>query len=397
VSNGNYDQNYTGSGGSTPANPATVTGTSGCASLTGATVTVTYGSAIPANTTVTAVSPVGNSVSISNPLQGAGVKTGDTIQLSTLASPPCVTIAGGINSQFGMNFNKSCSNSPTEFFIQYNGIWGAWGAATAYGLDELFPGGDYLGNQNGGFGSVAPVFPIGLMLSNSGNFNTPGPERALDSGPAASTATYSLPGDVRLNSTPVPGANLAWIDTTLFSTTLSGAVTQGVTTSVSVAACPSPALAANTRIVDITTTNVNNAYLGLLTSCSGTTLTFVSAVANSGASSDTINFVRQQAAGIVQDVIPVISSCGGGTPSIATGSNNIAGQFTMGTGSPTACTITFSHPYPNHAFCTVTPASSGGAAITGGDYLSTMSASSFTWTLGTGTSSLVFDYTCGWN
>lgn len=91
--------------------------------------------------------------------------------------------------------------------------------------------------------------------------------------------------------------------------------------------------------------------------------------------------------------LPVASSCGT-SPSVTTGSNSNAGQFTMGTATPTACTITFASPFPNYGFCTVTPASSGGAAITGGYYLSAQSKTAFTLTIGTGTSSLVWNYTC---
>jgi hypothetical protein len=65
----------------------------------------------------------------------------------------------------------------------------------------------------------------------------------------------------------------------------------------------------------------------------------------------------------------------------------------MGTGSPTACTITFGIAYPNASFCTVTPAS----AYTGTYYISAESATAFTITLSSGTSGAVFNYTCGGN
>jgi hypothetical protein len=93
---------------------------------------------------------------------------------------------------------------------------------------------------------------------------------------------------------------------------------------------------------------------------------------------------------------PALTSCGT-SPSVDTGSSNSAGQFTLGTGSPTACTVTFAVAYPSKAFCTVSPASSGGAAISGGYYISAQSKTAFTLTIGTGTNSLVFNYTCGGN
>lgn len=92
--------------------------------------------------------------------------------------------------------------------------------------------------------------------------------------------------------------------------------------------------------------------------------------------------------------LPTISSCGTSPPAATAGSSNNAGQFTLGTGTPTACTVTFATAFPTSAFCTVTPASLGGAAIVGGYYISAQSASAFTLTIAVGTDSLVFNYTC---
>ena len=84
---------------------------------------------------------------------------------------------------------------------------------------------------------------------------------------------------------------------------------------------------------------------------------------------------------------PTASSCGT-SPSVASGSSGNGGQFTLGTGSPTACTITYATAFPTNAFVTVTPASN----YTGTYYISAQSASAFTLTLGSGTSSAVFNY-----
>jgi hypothetical protein len=89
-------------------------------------------------------------------------------------------------------------------------------------------------------------------------------------------------------------------------------------------------------------------------------------------------------------LVPVISSCGTSPPAASAGSSQNAGQFTLGTGSPTACTITYVIPYPNYAYCTVTPASN----YTGTYYISAQSKTAFTVTLGTGTSSAIFNYIC---
>ena len=86
---------------------------------------------------------------------------------------------------------------------------------------------------------------------------------------------------------------------------------------------------------------------------------------------------------------PSLTHCGT-SPSMAAHSGTNVGQFTLGTGMPTSCTLTFSVAFSNSAFCTVTPAS----AYTGTYYISASLASGFTVTLGTGTNSVAFNYTC---
>ena len=102
------------------------------------------------------------------------------------------------------------------------------------------------------------------------------------------------------------------------------------------------------------------------------------------------NGVNSSTRFIVTANLPTISACGTTPPAATAGSSNNAGQFTLGTGTPTACTVTFNSAYPTYAYCTVTPASN----YTGTYYISAQSKTAFTVTLGTGTSSAVFNYTC---
>lgn len=88
--------------------------------------------------------------------------------------------------------------------------------------------------------------------------------------------------------------------------------------------------------------------------------------------------------------LPTISSCGTSPPAAAAGSTSNGGQFTLGTGSPSACTITFAQAFSNYAYCTATPASS----YTGTYYVSASSKTAFTVTLSAGTSNVVFNYSC---
>lgn len=102
------------------------------------------------------------------------------------------------------------------------------------------------------------------------------------------------------------------------------------------------------------------------------------------------NGVNSSTRFIVTANLPTISACGTTPPAATAGSSNNAGQFTLGTGTPTACTVTFNSAYPTYAYCTVSPASN----YTGTYYISAQSRTAFTVTLGTGTSSAVFNYTC---
>jgi hypothetical protein len=89
---------------------------------------------------------------------------------------------------------------------------------------------------------------------------------------------------------------------------------------------------------------------------------------------------------------PTASACGT-SPTVDSGSSSNFGKVTLGTGSPTACTLTFVTAFPTNAYCSVTPVSN----YTGTYYISAQSRTAFTITLGTGTSNAVFQYTCGGN
>jgi hypothetical protein len=59
---------------------------------------------------------------------------------------------------------------------------------------------------------------------------------------------------------------------------------------------------------------------------------------------------------------PALTSCGT-APSLAQGSSSVAGIVTMGSGSPTACTVTFATAFTNTPACIVTPATVSAAAV----------------------------------
>lgn len=84
---------------------------------------------------------------------------------------------------------------------------------------------------------------------------------------------------------------------------------------------------------------------------------------------------------------PGLSTCGT-SPSIATGSNDHAGIVTMGSGSPTACTVTFATAYTNTPSVTITPTYNATA------YISAISNTAFTITFSAGAATSGFNYHC---
>lgn len=93
---------------------------------------------------------------------------------------------------------------------------------------------------------------------------------------------------------------------------------------------------------------------------------------------------------------PTLTSCGT-SPVLGAGSFNTFGSFTTGTGTPTACTVNFTPTFPTNASCTISPVNAAAAGIVGGTRISAQSAAAFTVTLGAGTNSAQYNYTCGGN
>jgi hypothetical protein len=82
---------------------------------------------------------------------------------------------------------------------------------------------------------------------------------------------------------------------------------------------------------------------------------------------------------------PVLSTCGT-SPSLSAGSNDLHGTVTVGTGSPAACTLTFSHTRANAADCSLTWHSWGYS-------LYSTSTSALSWTFAA-QSGVAFTYQC---
>ena len=92
--------------------------------------------------------------------------------------------------------------------------------------------------------------------------------------------------------------------------------------------------------------------------------------------------------------VPTISACGT-SPSVTANSTKMSGAFTTGTGSPTACTITFDVAYPSFASCTISPANAVASGATLLPYISAQSNSAFTVTFAVAANSAKYAYQCG--
>lgn len=120
--------------------------------------------------------------------------------------------------------------------------------------------------------------------------------------------------------------------------------------------------------------------LSATTSVSGASVTGTTVTGNTSVTSP--KFIGSTA-------LPTPSTCGT-SPTVAAGSGNNAGKFTFGTGTVTACTVTFANAYATNSFCTITPASN----FTGTFYISAQSNTGFILTTSANAASQSFNYTC---
>jgi hypothetical protein len=86
---------------------------------------------------------------------------------------------------------------------------------------------------------------------------------------------------------------------------------------------------------------------------------------------------------------PTLSACGTG-PAFAGTASDTAGRATVGSGPPTACTLTFGAAFGTAPICTITPVGSPQSQT----FISSLSTTAITWTWGTATAGQQFNYTC---
>ena len=271
-------------------------------------------------------------VPVGTPAIGPGTVYG---QWKYVGGPSYLNCVGFSNPTSGATLywsNNSCSSNIWGLF--WNTTVNAWdidGSASPNIVERyILPSTGYTGTVTT---FAKKSFPAGVELDFAEDIgNAPSNSRYLEYGICGTTTlgNWHQWGDIRFCSNSSPGGNAGLYITPSFSTTLTGAVTKGTTTSVSVTACPSPALTGTVEIID--TTSAPDAPLGVYGSCSGTTLT-LSAVALAAANSgDTIKFMQWEPFGVVQGgPSPVLTtgSCSGSTP---------AGGTTTGTFVAATCT-----------------------------------------------------------
>ena len=261
----------------------------------GDTVTdLTNPTAIPANTTVATITRGSFTVTISNPVASPGISVNDQIRFTQPAgSGSCIQLQAGINLDFTISY--SCGGVVSQDFnITYNPDLQAYMINGNTVNATWFPANGYLG-YNGGESLIAPQ---GIALGNTQSF-TVGQERVLSMGVTTPNLDFHLQGDTNLSTFPAPGGTLATTDASSFNTTLSGTVTVGVTTSVAVAACPSPSLPAGTPIAVSAGVFGAQTHLGDLASCTSTTLTLQAAALKSATSGNRLDFLQWYPAALI--------------------------------------------------------------------------------------------------
>lgn len=273
--------------------------------------------------------------------------------------------------------NDNATTTPT----QYPGVWGVYGTTIRETGVHGFTQGAELDIAN--LGSTVPVYPyhmiqdgmtVNMSLATGGevtansivgsasaaltiNQNDATNNATYDKGIVISSASLKAAGGISTAIALANGQSINWYNS-------SDTVT---------AYLRSTATSADTVGIDMQDTG-----LSFISTATNIPIGFINSAGTLG-----INEINVEAALIT------VSSCGTGSSGTA-GSSNNAGQFTFGSGNPTSCSIGFSIPYANTAFCVVTPAS----PYTGTYYISNSSKTGFTLTLGAGTSSAVFNYSC---
>lgn len=236
-------------------------------------------------------------------IPSTGQLTGSWQDLSAGTGTQCGTIRNEATGVwFGLS-NSHCSTTSTWGYV-LNGTTNAWDFflwADSPAVMSLTAGPAWSQSYTGYVDANPHInFGEGFLMCDYGG--SVGCERLFDAGSSAMTTGEQ--GNERFNLGATGGGTASWVLTPTFTTTLAGNVTQGVTTSVSVAACPSPSLPAGTQIVD-TTSAANATQIGTLSTCSSTTLTFQAAASYAGTSGNTIKFLQARPAA------PIANDTGG--------------------------------------------------------------------------------------
>ena len=225
-----------------------------------------------------------------------------------LSGDNCIGFNEGAWYSFG--FSSQACGTPSTWGLGWNTGSMAWELNHAVSQPII-----WFVAFNDGYTGYAPygasvLFPYGLLLGTADdNGNPPANARYLTTGPGTPQGAFHLPGDIHFNTIPYTG-HAQLIYSPAGSAALNAPVVAGVTASVSVTACPSPALPAGIEIVDVN--EGPPAVLGTMASCTAGTLTFQGTATGSGPGGDPIWFMQWYPAA------PVANDTGGNSWPVAT-------------------------------------------------------------------------------
>jgi hypothetical protein len=242
------------------------------------------------------------------------------------------------------SYQGCATNTAMGFGWRNTGYWGVFNN-TIEAMRFTWPGGakpvPYPG-YTGTKGFMA-AFEDGALFGGEGN--SAATNRQFEMSPTQPSNNAHQQGDFTINTTSFPGRAMGWSQTSIFTTTLTAAVTQGSSTSVTVAQCPlaDPPTSPPTPIYASPgggALPVQIANYSTTVSCSNPggagTLTFTGAAFASAASGATINLLVTVPVGLVPSSYPAVVTTGACVGSSLTGGLLVGGAVT-GTFVAPAC------------------------------------------------------------
>jgi len=335
--------------------------------------------------------------------------TPSTYSNPPISSPTAVVVA--LQSQFAM------TSAGTTLYLNVNPAMATIATSTGSLQTQITATGVSTGSLQGQINNVYTAsttftnniatlnsqFPVSLSTNTMSSIDLSG---AKASGVLAAGRFPALTGDITTSAgalATTAASQQANIKT--FTSSITVTNTNGFTAPFAVFTATMPTIvgatsggATNTAQLEIISTNQNSNILGISTSATGPFLVSISSqpailpsdyelTISSPLTAVPVFGIQADGHVVSSGAVTSVSSCGTGTPSVT--GTDMAGTITTGTGSPTACTLTFANKYVNTPVCVVSD-----DLQTSEPAITTRSNTGFTMTLGAALTSGHIFYIC---